>query len=136
MNHQLFESPKDYLAAGPLSKEFTDIKRDIQLAGDAVINELPQQLAKWDHSVQDAAYLDSLVISNMDNVLNEIRFSRYGKMALITNEDVMPEHQIEVINRILSAHGFHYISETEHGEPFRRRDRINGDWFHRYFDYI
>ena len=136
MKHQLFEAPKDYLTTGPLSKVFVDLKRDIQLAGDAVIEELSPQLAKWDHSIQDAAYLDSVVIGNVDNALNEIRFSRYGKMALITNEDMMPKHQIEVICRLLAEHGFQYISESEHGEPFRKRDRMNGDWFHRYFDYV
>ncbi|MBB5354044.1 hypothetical protein HNR46_004316 [Haloferula luteola] len=136
MSHQLFESPKDFLAAGPLSKEFVDLKRDIQVSGDAIISHLPPRLAKWDHSIQDASYLDSLVINNEVNFLTEVRYSRYGKMALITNEDVVSKIHIEIISKILMGNGFRYISESELGEPFRRRDRMNGDWFHLYFDYV
>ena len=105
MKHQLFEAPKDYLTTGPLSKVFVDLKRDIQLAGDAVIEELSPQLAKWDHSIQDAAYLDSVVIGNVDNALNEIRFSRYGKMgsSSSTHDGTMAEFEFEIVQIAVSA---------------------------------
>lgn len=136
MTRNYFESPKDYLAEGPQSGDFKDLMRDIESAGDAVIADLPPQLAKWDHSVQDAAYLVALVIRYVDDMLTEIRFSRYGKMAVITNEDVIPKCFRETIERILQDHGFNYVSETELGKPFRLRERMNDDWFHRYFDYV
>lgn len=136
MEKSLFNSPKDYLVDGPLSKDFMDLKRDIQLAGNSVIAELSSPLAKWDHSVQDASYVDSLVIGSNESVLTEIRFSRYGRMAVITNEDMVSKDHLEIISHFLAKNHFHYISETEFGEPFRTRIRMNGDWFHQYFDYI
>jgi hypothetical protein len=135
MSFKMFESPKDYLAAGLLSPEFKELQIDIQAAGDKVIAEFPAQLPKWDRSVQDASYLAALVLNIDDRFLTEIRFSRYGKMAVLTNEDLVPESILDAVKQILQNSGFNYISEIELGDSFRIRNRMNGDWFHRFFDY-
>jgi hypothetical protein len=130
-----FENPADYLSAGPRSAECNELLRAIQSAGDEIIAQLPARLTKWDHSVQDASYLKALVLDLNDEYLAEIRFSQYGRLAVITNEDMVPENTLEIIRNVLRSFDFNYVSETDLGEPFRRRTRMNGDWFHRFFDY-
>ena len=136
MTLDLFNNTTDYLASGPYSAEFKRLRSDIQTVGDELIAKLPSQFAKWDHSVQDASYLEALALNVNEKNLTEIRFSRYGRMVAITNEDLVPENLLKIVREILRSYGFNYISEAGLGEPFRLRDRMNGDWFHRFFDYI
>lgn len=132
----LFESPKDYLACGPHSPDFEDLKIAIQSVGDGIIAKLPPDLARWDNSVQDAAYLRTLVMSCDAGALTELRFSQYGMLVVFTNEDMVTAPILQIVRACLSEHGFNYVSETELGSPFRSRNRINDDWFHRFFDYL
>ena len=136
MKLQPFEDLHDYTKDGLYSDEFIELIDSIHSAGNEIIKNLSGRFVKWDHSVQDAAYFEALVIGSSDVYLNEIRFSRYGRMVTLTDEDVLDMKDKAIVVRILEEYGFKYLSEAELGEPFRRRDRMNGDWFHRYFDYI
>lgn len=66
----------------------------------------------------------------------ELRFSRFGKLATITNEDRLSSEIKNFIITTLKSKRFNYLSESALGKPFRERERMNGDWFHSFFDYV
>jgi len=123
----------DYLEGGANSDIYQKLISEVLLASQSVIESVFFNAEQDNRAIQDTATIQLLVIDASQGV--ELRFSRYGRLVTITNEDKVENHQVENLMTILNNSGFSYLSERSLEAPFRERERMNEDWFHSYFDY-
>ena len=121
---------KDYLAEGITSKMYQEFEKYVRRSGKLII-ELDSEFT-WDNrAIQDTSTIACICLNEKNGC--ELLFSQYGQLATIKNEDLLSDQHFRCIKKILLNNGFEYLSEN--GQPFRTRERMNGDWFNLYFDY-
>ena len=119
----------DYLSKGIDSELYLNLIEEIHKLSK-IIEEKSESAELDSRAIQDTS---SLACINLNENECEVLFSQYGKLTTIKNEDLLSEGLLIFLTNLFEERGFIYMPEN--GECFRNRERMNGDWFHTYFDY-
>ncbi len=67
----------------------------------------------------------------------ELRFSNFGELAAVAEEESTSSEILELVRSLLAHHGFTYIPLWILRKPYTGKNpAIKGTWWYRYFEYI
>ena len=88
-------------------------------------------------SIRDASFHSQIYLPLPNGSFSLLRFSNFGDMAAIMNDEQVPDPLLETVTMVLFRHGYFFIPTAELNTPyFGRNPDFNGasTWWRRYFD--
>lgn len=92
-------------------------------------------LGLW--SIQDASFHSQIDLCIKDSVPDVgIRFSNFGNMVTILNEEILPKNKFDEILNLFESEDYCYIPEAVLGVHYDGKlENFEGSWFTRFFDF-
>ena len=96
-------------------------------------------LAETGSAIQDASFHSQIVLQMAEGRFVTIRFSNFGNMATVSDEDLMPEPMMRTVQDLFLRHGYVYVPATVLNAPYTGSNPgVTGieTWRTRYFDWV
>jgi hypothetical protein len=89
--------------------------------------------------IQDASFHSEITLPLQDPLVAWIRFSNYGDMVTVSNDNPVTEETLQVIQNLLAQHGYVYVPADVLHTPYTGTNPgVTGidTWWIRYFDWV
>lgn len=89
--------------------------------------------------IQDASFHSQAFLPLADGRFALIRFSNFGDMVTVGDDEPIPEPTMHVIRELFSRHGYVYVPAVVLAEPYTGSNPgVTGidTWWIRYFDWV
>ncbi len=89
--------------------------------------------------IQDASFHSEITLPLQNPLVAWIRFSNFGDMVTVSNDNPVPEGTLQVIQNLLAQHGYVYIPAEVLHTPYDGHAAGVGwirSWWIRYFDWL
>lgn len=90
-------------------------------------------------TIQDASFHSDVLLPMADERHALIRFSKFGDMVTVADDEPIPEALLGTIRELLEEHGYVYVPAQVLDQPYTSEESEVGDidtWWLRYFDYL
>jgi hypothetical protein len=89
--------------------------------------------------IQDASFHSQLLVPLAGGRNTLIRFSNFGNMVTISEDEPAPEEMLSTIKRLFDRYGYVYVPASVLEQPYRGSNPgVTGidTWWIRYFDWV
>ncbi len=89
--------------------------------------------------IQDASFHSQIYLSLPEGRFALIRFSNFGDMVTVSEDDPVPEQMWQLLHQLFTQHGYVYVPAAVLGTPYTGTNPgVTGidTWWIRYFDWV
>jgi len=127
----------------PSRFDYDQLNREVRAVWRELESQLGRTLPIEDGSrIQDASFHADIILWQQQSgkVIHRVslRFSNFGNMVTLTDEESVPDVEYRIIQSTLHDHGFTYVPTDELEKEYYGvipDRRTIGTWWIRYFDY-